>query len=152
MEQSLYLHRDIYDILILYCGTIENAIDMILKEYDLGNIDIEDKPQCRPRDGAGRYNVIVNNENYLQLVDVYGIKSKRISLRRLLYWFVEYEVYDELGWEPIDDKPKILQQYDRKLEQTIKNLINFKIFLSKNYMDGIDVVSHATDLMIQLRR
>lgn len=153
MKQSLYLHSDISDVLKSYCGTIERAIDDILTEYDLGNIDIENCPQCRPREGANRFNVNITNKTYLQMVELYGVKSKRISIRRLLYWFVEYEIYDELGWQPKENfVDNVTKRKDRLITNILSDLTKLKIHMSKNVMDGIDLVSHATDLISQLRR
>lgn len=152
MTQSLYLHSDIVYILKLYCGSLQQAVDRILNEYDIGNIDIENKPTCRSREGAGRYDVIVTNRSYLDMVELYGVKSKRISLRRLLYWFVEYEIYNELGWEPIiQDKNNAIYIRDRYIEQCKKSLTKLKIHLAKNVMNGVDLVNHAIDLILQLR-
>lgn len=153
MKQSLYLHNDVTDILKTYCGTIENAVDKILTAYDEGLIDIEDKPKCRSREGANRFNVNITNETYLNMVEIYGIKSKRISIRRLLYWFVENEIYDELGWEIVTDfENSIVKNHNRLIENCIGDLTRLKINIVKNVMDGADVVNHAIDLITTLRR
>ena len=97
MKLSQYLHNDIVDVLKTF-GDLNDVVNKILDAADEGYIEVEDKPPCRDRDGCDRYNIDIHNENYLELLRIHGVKSKQISLRRLLYWFVENEIYEELGW------------------------------------------------------
>jgi hypothetical protein len=45
----------------------------------------------------------VHNDEYNENVKVSGITSPKFSLRRLLYWFVDYAIYDDLGWTPLNE-------------------------------------------------
>lgn len=120
MKLSVYLHSDRVDVLKTF-GNLNDVVDRILKAYDEGFIDIEDRPVCEPRDGAGRYDIEIYNENYLQMLQLYGVKSKRISLRRILYWFVDNEIYNDLGWEPIND---YIDKVDAKINKQVERVIS----------------------------
>ena len=129
MKISIYLHSYITDVIKTF-GTIEEVVNRILDVADEGLIEIEDRPACEPREGASRYDVEVTSENYLQLLQVYGIKSKRISLRRLLYWFVENEVYNDLGWEPVNDYiDKVDATINKKIDKIVSDIDNLIMFM-----------------------
>ena len=102
MILSLYLHKNISETLMCY-GKLGDVVNKILELCEENVIDIMDMPKCQPRDGASRYDIDVTNEYYLSLLESFPIKSPRISLRRLLYWFVEQEMPDVLGWEVVND-------------------------------------------------
>lgn len=102
MKLSIYLHKDRVEILRTY-GNLSDVVNKILDASDEGYFDVENKPECEPREGASRYDIEVTNENYLAMLKVYGIKSKTISLRRLIYWFVDNEIYSDIGWECVND-------------------------------------------------
>lgn len=94
---SVYLHDEIASILKCY-GTIDEVVNRVLDEASSGAFDFEDKPSAPDRSGARRYDVDVKNNDYLEVYRMCP-NSHKISLRRLLYWFVENEMYDMLGWE-----------------------------------------------------
>ena len=102
MILSVYLHKDRADVLRTF-GSLDEVVDRILSACDEGEFDIENKPECEPRDGASRYNIKITNESYIDMLKNFGVKCKRISLRRLLYWFVDNEIYADLGWETVND-------------------------------------------------
>lgn len=99
MRMSIYLSNDVADILRCY-GTIDDVVHRILVAGAEGLIDIMEKPTIAEKKGGHYYKVNIKEPMYLELLELYGTKSSRISLRRLLYWFVENEIYEELGWEP----------------------------------------------------
>ena len=88
MILSVYLHKDRADVLRTF-GSLDEVVDRILSACDEGEFDIENKPECEPREGASRYNIKITNESYIDMLKNFGVKCKRISLRRLLYWFVD---------------------------------------------------------------
>ena len=146
MKLSLYLHSYITDVLLTY-GTLDETINKILDAADEGYFEIENKPSCENRDGANRYNVTVKNDTYLSMLKIYGVKSKAISLRRLVYWFVENEIYNEVGWEPINDytnrdNAKWNKQLDKVLNELDKLIV----------LDNDGTISHAYDLIYNCRR
>lgn len=147
MILSVYLHRDRVDILKMF-GNLSDVINKILDASDEGHFDIGDKPEAPSREGAGRYNINVTNENYIQMLNMFGIKNKKISLRKLIYWFVDNEIYVDLDWEQIND---YIDDKDLKCNKQVDKILNEldKLsFIVKN--DG--VISHAKDLIETLRR
>lgn len=97
MTLSVYLSSEIHDVLSCF-GTLDEVVDKILVAGSQGIIDIMQKPPAPEKKGGRYYNVNIKNEEYFSLVETYGTKSSKISIRRLLYWFVENEVYNDLGW------------------------------------------------------
>lgn len=102
MIVNLYLHKPIVETLRCY-GNLEEVVNRILDAGTAGLIDIMDKPACPPRDGASRYVIDITNADYIDLSINYPPNSCKLSLRRLVYWFVENEIYNELGWTMVND-------------------------------------------------
>ena len=124
MKFSIYLSNDVKDILECY-GTINDVVNKILECGAEGLFDIMDKPTPPPKENGKQIIIDVIEPNYLELVEMYGTKSSRISLRRLLYWFVDNEMYVELGWEGT-------QKYkDSNYEKALVLLSNIKLHLYK---------------------
>lgn len=98
MKLSIYLHSSIVDVLKCY-GDLDDVVNKILEQGAAGVFDVMNKPPCPGRDGAGRYEIDIVEPTYLEMLETYSPFSSKISLRRLLYWFVENEIYEELGWE-----------------------------------------------------
>ena len=142
---SVYLHEYVVNTLKMY-GELDDVVNNVLDESDAGNFDITDKPECQSRDGAGRYNITITNENYIKLLTAYGVKNKRISLRRLLYWFVDNEIYCDLGWECIRD-------YDYNTKKRINKLItNVICDISKLEILTNKSLSHIKDEILTYQR
>lgn len=97
MMMSVYLHQYVADILRCF-GDLDTAINKVLQACVENNIELTDKPQCPERTGSVRYDVDIVNDEYLALSALYPATSPKISLRRLLYWFVDNEMYTELDW------------------------------------------------------
>lgn len=81
-------------------GDLDDVIGRMIVDLDTAGYSWTDKPMCPGRQGASRYNVTIDNPDYESLVGRYPANSPNTSLRRLVYWFVDNEIYDELGWEP----------------------------------------------------
>lgn len=118
MRVSVYLHDEIKSILCCY-GNLDDVINRVLDAGSTGEFDIMNKPQIPAREGAGRYDVDIVNEEYLELLNAYPRNSVKISLRRLLYWFVENEMYEILGWEPINE---YTDRNDLKRKRLVKRI------------------------------
>ena len=101
MTLTVYLETRIIDILNCY-GSLDDVVNRILEAGTRGEIDLMDKPTCPPKQNGQHYAVDITEPNYLELYNLYGAKSSRISLRRLLYWFVDNEIYNDLGWEGVE--------------------------------------------------
>lgn len=86
--------------LIRYYGSIPQVVNRILQHGAVGEIPLMDLPSVKlPDHNVKQYKVNVTDANYLQLCEIYGTKSARISLRRIVYWFMENEKYIEFNWE-----------------------------------------------------
>ena len=122
MQLSIYLHRQIVEILTCY-GDLNTVINRILREAAAGKFDVMHKPPAPSRETASRYDITITEPSYLELLDVYGPHSSKISIRRVIYWFVDNEMYDEFEWEQIQvfqDKHK--QLLLKKLQYAISEL------------------------------
>lgn len=118
MKVSVYLHEEIRAVLCCY-GTLDEAINKVLDAGSQGEFDLMNKPQIPVRDGARRFDVDIKNEEYLELLRLYPHNSTKVSLRRLLYWFVENEMYEMLGWEQVCD---YRDRNDAKKERIVKRV------------------------------
>lgn len=101
MILNIYLDDTIVDVLKCY-GTLDVAVNRILQCGTEGLIDIMNKPTAPPKTNGRQYVINITEPGYLGLYNIYGPKSSKISLRRLIYWFVNNELYEELAWEPTE--------------------------------------------------
>lgn len=134
MTINIHLHKEIADALRCF-GDLSTVVNKILQAGALGVIDIMDKDACPDKDGCEHCRIEVTEPNYLELYKMYGPKNRRISLRRLLYWFVENEIYDELGWHPnaeVVDRRAIL--FEKKL-----NIATTELIRAMGYTSSTDV-------------
>ena len=147
MILSQYLHDDIVDVLLTF-GNLNDVVNKILDEVDEGNIELENKPECRLRGDAKRYNIEIYNESYIQALLVHGVRSKTISLRRLIYWFVENEIYVDLGWEPVRE---YVDREKEKINKCVNEIVNAMDKLLFYCSNKTDVISHAKDLILSIK-
>lgn len=124
MIVSVYLSSELHQILCCY-GSLDDVVNKILDAGTQGLIDIMQKPSAPEKRGGAYYHINVRNQDYVTLMETYGPKSSRISLRRLLYWFVENEVYEELGWEANEE------YVDKRENQKHQAIIELKQALFK---------------------
>ena len=135
MKLSVYLHDYVAETLLTY-GTLDEVTNRILSLADEGVIDFADKPVCEPRDGANRYDINVTNETYLNSLELHGFKSKFISLRRLLYWFVNDEIYLTLDWETKNDYIcKKDAQVNKRIDEIVQRLERLKLLTREQIVD-----------------
>lgn len=147
MKVSIYLHKPIVETLLCY-GSLEDVTNRILDACESGEIDIMDRPKVPPRDGAGRYDVDIRSDYYMELLDTFSPTSPRISLRRLLYWFVENEMYDVLGWEPTyeyidNEKRRILKM----IQDVNGKLTRFKRYLNEGELIWANIVLENLNIL-----
>lgn len=94
MTLHIYLHEDIVRILRMIDANLNNAVNIVLEKLFCNNFPT-DIPSCRQRDPeCSLYAIKVWNEDYLILLSTHSKNSSKFSLRRLLYWFVENEMYE----------------------------------------------------------
>ena len=131
MIQSVYLHKYVVDTLCLF-GDLSVVVNRILQEAADGKIDIIDRPACISRDGAGRYNIAINQQDYLELLQCYSVNSPKISIRRIIYWFVDFAIYEQLDWKPIRKyEDKSLQLLFKHIEKARASIARIAL-LKKN--------------------
>ena len=70
MIQSVYLHKYVVDTLCLF-GDLSEVVNRILQEGADGNIELIDRPPCKNREGAGRYNITINQSDYIDMLQSY---------------------------------------------------------------------------------
>ena len=147
MRMSLYLHDEIHAILRCY-GPLNEVINRILDAGTEGAFDIMDKPRVPDRSGARRFDVDVNNEEYISLLRKHGYNSTRTSLRRLVYWFIENEMYEILDWEVVDLYKDRYFDKRRKLIKSIRRDLETYVSYSEaeEYEKAMEALKIIKDL------
>ena len=115
MRVSVYIHQSILDELSCY-GELDDVVDRILTLGENGVIDLENKPPCRPRTDAKRVTIDIQNAYYITLVRSYPRNSSLVSLRRLLYWFVENDMCSLLSTVTVTDEELYTNLYGQLLD------------------------------------
>lgn len=99
MVVNVYLDNDIVNM-IEYYGSIDDVVNRILDHGTYGDIELIDLPAVEmPKINGKQYKVNVTNQTYIELCELYTTKSSRISLRRIIYWFMYNEKYIEFNWQ-----------------------------------------------------
>lgn len=96
LNLDIRLHKEYCEILTQF-GSLSHVTNCILHACEIGAIDVFDKPVAPPKDGTQKCIITIDNVWYEGLLKDFGAKNSRISLRRLLYWFVDNEVYNDIG-------------------------------------------------------
>lgn len=99
MKQTVYLSYPVIDVLKCLGPSLDDVVNQILAYGEQGLFDLENKPPVGTRTDGKHCTINVTNQHYIDLVATLGEKNNNISLRRLLHWFVEEEIYEECGWE-----------------------------------------------------
>lgn len=146
MKVSVYLHSYVVDTLRMY-GKLDDVINAMLDEADNGMFDVTDKPNCESRDGASRYMIDVTNENYLLLMQSYPPNSSKISLRRLIYWFVENEIYEECGWTTNN---VLKRKENNKIHKKVIDIKEQSAKLLSIVSDNYEAMMILTDMLRQI--
>lgn len=123
----IYLHKDVVDILTCF-GDLNTVTNKILDMALAGHFPLEHLPTAPDRSGARQYTIIVTNDEYLELCKIRGNNSKNISLRRILYYFVDNELYDTFNWAP---KTTYVRQSDVDFTNRLAKLIGDLVKLTK---------------------
>lgn len=146
---SVYLHDEIAKTLQCF-GNLSDVINDILTAGENGEFEITDKPACPSKDGAKRYRINVTNNYYLQLYHLHGSTSYVVSLRRLLYWFVETMVYDQLNWKPINQyDEKRLTQLNKIKNNIFNDLNKLKKYITSNH--NLSVIDTILDTLKEMQ-
>lgn len=146
---NVYLHDVVYNTLTLF-GDIDNVVNRILDAFSEGKIDITNKPQCPEKRNGSQYCITINNQDYINLLNTIG-RSNTISLRRLLYWFVDQEIYNELGWEVINnvkDKQQLKTKVIKYINNSIDSLCSAKVLVNKQTEEKLQkIIDDLFDIM-----
>ena len=149
MKISSYLRPDVVETLDMF-GNIHEVTDRILKAGEEGQFSLEDIPASEFTKNRVRLNIEITNEYYLSLLETYGVRNPRISISRILTWFVDNEVYNDLEWEIVND---YLSRKDKLVNNTIDKVISDLTKL-KFRLDDAErgLIVHAIDLITSVRR
>lgn len=122
MIVSIYLHKYVVNTLLQF-GDLDEVINNILLAGAKGEIELIDRPPCANRDGASRYNVDITQQDYLDLLECYATNSPKVSIRRIIYWFVDFAIYEQLDWKVknkyIDKELQLLYKHINKARSSI---------------------------------
>jgi len=141
MKISVYLHKEIANTLKLF-GDLSYVTNLILQYGAEGYYDICNKPNIVDRGTASRYTIDVTEPNYLNLLAIHSPNSPKISLRRLLYWFVENEMYNEVGMTVNKYKDirtsvsKLIEQLNTMKEEPKRDAIINKLKETEEIING----------------
>lgn len=122
-KYSLYLHEEILATLKCF-GELNDVINRLFEEtIDNGMLYESMMEKAPSREGARRIDVWIKKDIVSQLAHV--------RVRTSVYWFIENEIYSELGWEMRNEyrlqlKDKIEKQFNRAIAELKKlnDLVN----------------------------
>ena len=142
MKVTVRLHDEYYRYLLQF-GLLQEVIDRILQSICDKQIDFEQFDKVPDVKGARNLTVEIDNPFYLELVDTYGIHNYKISIRRMLYWFVDYDMGNEWGWAIIKQNSlpikmtKYLKQMEHSCNLALKNATSEQIGILLSIRDLI---------------
>lgn len=129
---DIRLHKEYCDVLMQF-GTLSYTANCILHACEIGAIDLFDKPVAPPKDGTQKCIITIDNEWYERLLDDFGPRNTHISLRRLLYWFVDNEVYNDIGLRVDTTKlTKLNTRFEREKANCIQQLKKLQTLCTNN--------------------
>lgn len=129
---DIRLHKEYVDVLTQF-GTLSYTTNCILNACEIGVIDLFDKPVAPPKDGTQKHIITIDNLWYEQLLDDFGPKNLHISLRRLLYWFVDNEIYNDIGLQIDATKRTVLDtRFAREKATCIQQLKKLQSLSTRN--------------------
>ena len=116
-KYSLYLHEEIIETLKCF-GELNEVINRLFEDtINNGMLYESTFENAPPREGARRIDAWIKTDIVSQL--------SRVRVRTAIYWFVENEVYSELGWKMkngygLDRKLRIEKQFNRAIAELTK--------------------------------
>jgi len=152
MKIAVSLPKKTVQTLCLF-GNLNDVVNKILYQGEIGVIDIMNKPKTNARKGQTTIVFIdITNEYYLDLLKTFTSRSSTISLHRLLVWFTENEIYNTLDFEIVNEPKEVfstnnvfLKRYSSAVvslqalynicNENNKNLLK-KVFLIMKSMGG----------------
>lgn len=121
MQYSIYLHKEVRDYLTYY-GDLSTVVQRLIEASWSGQIpaitDLATTYITPSRDGATRYNITIHNQEYELLKQRYG--NRYATLRPLVYWAVENEIPQSLGWTVQPDNTTAKRRLDTLHDQVAR--------------------------------
>lgn len=117
-KYSIYLHQEVIDTLECFGNNISEVVNKLFEDcINTGILYDNDIPPAPDREGARRVEIFLNYDVICQL--------SGIRVRPVIYWFIENEIYSELGWEMrgdygVSQKLKLKKQFDRAISELRK--------------------------------
>lgn len=113
IKANIIIPLEYYNILTVF-GSIEDVIYKALELCENGEIDLENLPQTANFVNVENkiISVVITNSYYENLRTIYGTTSPKVSLRKLLCYIVENEIYFDYHWE-------VVQVYDKETRNKI---------------------------------
>lgn len=113
IKATIIIPQEYYNILTVF-GSMEDVVYKALELCENGEIDLENLPQTANFMGVEMktVSVVISNNYYETLRTLYGATSPKVSLRKLLCYIVENEVYFDYHWE-------VVQVYDKDTRNKI---------------------------------
>ena len=113
---SVYLHNEYYQVLKAF-GNIDEVVNKILDYCYNNEIDITTIANAPSRDGARRVTIGVTHQLYLDDYSTCSPNSTKYSLRKIIYWFIDNAIYEELEWKVVNNPET------ERLDFIIKHLV-----------------------------
>ena len=145
IKVSLYLDEYILEVLKAF-GDLNTVVNKIL-ECTSQTVDIGSLPVAPASKECKRVEVVIEEPTYLSYIQTMGRKSKKLSLKRLIYWFVNNEQYNDYGFEPVETVDTRKNKYYIRVSE----FLNFVNLLEKYYCDSsvCDKVRESLHLVME---
>ena len=141
---SVYLQDDVANVVLCFGNTMDEAVANILNAIDKFDAGFEDKPFYGMREGARRYNIVVTNQSYIELLNLRGANNPRVSLKRILEWFVYEELYETIDIQPVRNfKNDFINKQRNKLMHIRVSLSTLSNKLADFNNDATDNINNA---------
>lgn len=105
MEVKVNLPVDVLETMKQF-GTPSEVANKILAAGEEWYFDMENCPAYETSCRNVRTPLTITNQYYEELLCTRGEHSNKLSLRRIISYFIYNELYNELGWEPVGSKPE----------------------------------------------
>ena len=93
---------------------------------NIDSCELSALPPAPDKIDATRYTIDVENETYIALVEHYGATSNKCGIRRLIYYFIDNEMYE--GWPVVnnyvDDKRDYLRRRLKEMRYILTKIEN----------------------------
>lgn len=153
---DIRVHKDYLNTLLRF-GPLNEVLDRMYEAAYAGLIEVTGLPPAPPKDNmCCKRLVSISHPYYHYLVQTHGATSTLISVRRLLYYFVDNELYTVLMWQPVDRPASQLEQEDRAdraysegLARSLRQLRDTLRVTPSNCRDAVSAMVTTVTQLIQ---